>query len=99
MVRADGTTTHLGLDGRVIKYTGTFDGRVINYTDQIILGEASSQTCQPYVGQTFEFVAKFKISKEAKRLERKAPESVTKGQCRLSLKKSPGFVLNKVSGK
>ena len=78
---------------------GTLDGRVIKYTEQTILGEASSKGCQSYVGQTFEFPAKFKISKDGNRIERKAPESVTKGQCRLNLKRIPVFILNRVSGK
>ena len=81
------------------KIRGAIDGHIIKYTDQTILGEASSQACQPYVGQTFEFASKFKISKNATKIERKAPESVTKGQCRLSLKKIPAFALTKVSGK
>jgi hypothetical protein len=87
ITNADGSTT----------IRGTLDGRVIKYTDQTILGEASDKACHPYVGQTFDFPSKFKISKDGNKLEREAPESVTKGKCRLNLKNIPVFVLTKAS--
>ncbi len=97
IVSADGATTHLGLDGRVIKFTGALDGRVIKYIDWTVLGEASDDpSCQPYVGQRFEFPSQFKISKNADKIERRAPEGVSKGQCKLNLKRIPAFVLKRV---
>ena len=76
---------------------GTLDGRIIKYTEQTILGEASDKPCHPYVGQTFDFSSQLRISKDGNKIERKTPDSVTKGKCKLSLKKIPLFVLTKTS--
>jgi len=58
--------------------------------------DASAKACQPYVGQTFDFPAQFRISKDGTQLGLKAPASVTKGQCKLDLRKIPALVLNRV---
>jgi hypothetical protein len=87
ITNADGSTT----------IRGVLDGRVIKYTEQTILGKASDERCGPYSGQTFEFPSQLKISKDGNRMERKPPESVTKGKCKLNLKKMPLFVLTKAA--
>ena len=52
IVSTDGMTTHVGRDGRVIKYRGKLEGHSINYSDWTVLDAASSDACRPYVGQT-----------------------------------------------
>jgi hypothetical protein len=78
---------------------GTLDGYVIKYTDMTVLTDASSKACEQYVGQTFEFPAKFKISKDGNTMERKTPSSVTKGQCKLDITKLPVIILRRDSSK
>jgi|SRR4030095_7284287 hypothetical protein len=84
------------VSGSGIIIRGILDKNVIRYTDQTTLTDASSKACQPYAGQRFDFPSQFRISKNGKKLERKAPPSVTKGQCKLDIRKIPAFVLSRV---
>ena len=78
---------------RGVKLPGKLDNKRIKYTDQTILTDTTSAACRPYVGQVFEFPATFKISKAGDRLERKVPDTVTKGICTIRIGQMRAVIL------
>jgi len=80
---------------RGVKLRGKLANKHIKYTDQTILSDTTSAVCRPYVGQAFEFPATFKISKAGDRLERKVPDTVTKGNCTIRIGQMRAVILTR----
>jgi hypothetical protein len=76
-------------------FKGTLKGRVIKYTSSITLNTSKRKECQDYMGTSFEFETRLVVSEEENKMEEKAPDSVSKGGCKLSLKKKPVFTLSR----
>ena len=78
---------------RGVKLQGIFDGKRIKYIDQTVLIDATGPICRPFIGQAFEFPAVLKLSKGGTKLERKTPDTITKGTCTIRIGQSHPVVL------
>jgi hypothetical protein len=76
-------------------FKGALKGRVIKYTSSITLQTSERKECQDYIGTKFEFETRLVVSEDANKMGEKAPDSVSKGDCKLSLKKKPVFTLSR----
>jgi hypothetical protein len=78
-----------------LRLQGILKGRTIKYTSYITLKTNKRQECQAYLDTKFEYETKLVVSKDGSKMEEQVPDSVSKGECKLSLKKMPALTLSR----